>query len=106
MITSIVPAVEKGAGAPKRSGSLAFGRRTWLVLALALLVGGAALNWSWLVAAGIAPLLLAFAPCAAMCALGLCMKPGAESCKRQDSVGDPALAPIPVETGKLSGMST
>lgn len=32
------------------------------------------LIWSWLVALGIAPLLLALAPCAAMCALGLCMK--------------------------------
>ena len=27
-----------------------------------------ALNWSWLVAAGVAPLLLTFLPCAAMCA--------------------------------------
>jgi len=41
-------------------------------------VGGAAtlaalaLGWPWLVAAGLAPLILAFAPCAAMCALGLC----------------------------------
>jgi hypothetical protein len=34
---------------------------------------GAALNWSWLVAVGIAPLLLTVLPCAAMCALGLCM---------------------------------
>jgi membrane protein DedA with SNARE-associated domain len=32
---------------------------------------GLALNWSWPVAAGVAPLLVALAPCAAMCALGL-----------------------------------
>lgn len=47
-----------------------------------LLVGGAALSliaaglvwqWSWLVAIGVAPLLLSAAPCVAMCALGLCM---------------------------------
>jgi hypothetical protein len=47
-----------------------------------LAIGGAALGviaaavlwqWSWLVAIGVAPLLLAMAPCAAMCGLGLCM---------------------------------
>jgi hypothetical protein len=34
---------------------------------------GAAFNWSWLVAVGIVPLLITLLPCAAMCALGLCM---------------------------------
>lgn len=51
----------------------------WIVLALGSLVImiGAVLNWSWLVAIGIAPILLALVPCAAMCALGLCaMKMG------------------------------
>ena len=47
-----------------RFGLLAIG-----ALALGL---GAYSSWGWLVAAGIAPLLLTFAPCAAMCALGLC----------------------------------
>ena len=36
-------------------------------------------NWGWLVAAGIAPLLLSAGPCLAMCALGLCMKGGRKS---------------------------
>ncbi len=49
------------------------GRRGLLVLAAAVLVAGLALNWRWLVAAGIAPLLLSALPCVAMCALGLCM---------------------------------
>ena len=49
------------------------GRRGLLVLAVAVVVAGAALNWSWLAAAGVAPLLLGLLPCAAMCALGLCM---------------------------------
>jgi hypothetical protein len=46
----------------------------WVLLALGggVLTLGAALNWSWLVAAGIAPILIAAAPCAVMCALGLC----------------------------------
>lgn len=57
------------------------GRRGVIVLAAVVLAAGAALNWSWLVAAGIAPVLLALLPCAAMCALGLCMnKLSGQSC--------------------------
>ena len=48
-------------------------RRSLLILGGAAAVAGLVANWSWLVAVGIAPLLLAVAPCAAMCALGLCM---------------------------------
>ncbi len=51
------------------------GRRRLTILAMAVLGVGAYFNWPWLVAAGMAPLLLALAPCAAMCALGLCMMP-------------------------------
>ena len=39
----------------------------------AVVIGGLALNWGWLTAIGVAPILLAVAPCAIMCALGLCM---------------------------------
>jgi YHS domain-containing protein len=49
------------------------GRRTPFVLAAALIVAGIASNWGWLVAAGVAPILIALLPCAVMCALGLCM---------------------------------
>ena len=49
------------------------GRRTLFVLATVLIVGGMVLNWGWLVAAGLAPIILALLPCAVMCALGLCM---------------------------------
>jgi hypothetical protein len=49
------------------------GRRAWLAIAALAGLGGLVLNWSWLVAVGVAPLLLAILPCAAMCALGLCM---------------------------------
>jgi len=48
-------------------------RRTLLVVAaLILLATGMFVKWDWLVAAGIAPLILGLLPCAAMCALGLC----------------------------------
>ena len=49
------------------------GRRTaLLVLAPAGVVSGLYFGWSWLVAAGLAPIIAALAPCVAMCALGLC----------------------------------
>ena len=49
------------------------GNRFGLLAIGALVLGvGAYSSWGWLVAAGIAPLLLTFAPCAAMCALGMC----------------------------------
>lgn len=56
------------------------------VLAVAIVGAGLALNWSWLVAAGIAPILVALAPCAAMCALGLCMnRMGGKSCETKNA---------------------
>lgn len=68
------------------------GRRGLIFLAVAVLGVGAVLNWGWLVAIGIAPILLALAPCAAMCALGLCaMKGGGKSCSsgNQSAKGTP-----------------
>ena len=44
-----------------------------LSIAGVAIVAGLGFNWSWLVAIGVAPLILAVLPCAAMCALGLCM---------------------------------
>jgi hypothetical protein len=45
----------------------------FLVASGALIVGaGLYLNWPAVVALGLAPLILTFAPCALMCALGLC----------------------------------
>jgi hypothetical protein len=49
------------------------GRRGLLLLGAVAVAGGLASSWGWLVAAGVAPLLLSVLPCAAMCALGLCM---------------------------------
>lgn len=47
------------------------GRRMLIPVALVIVGCGLLLNWSWVVAAGMAPLLLAVLPCAVMCALGL-----------------------------------
>jgi hypothetical protein len=71
---------EQGADSASLTEQLLYALRYYLasrrgLIALGLLaVGiGVALNWSWFVAAGLAPVILALAPCAAMCALGLCM---------------------------------
>lgn len=70
------------------------GRRGLILLAIAVLGAGMALNWGWLVAIGVAPVLLAVVPCAAMCALGLCMKGGSKSC----SPGDQSAPKRPTKT--------
>lgn len=65
------------------------GRRGLIVLAVAVLAAGTYFGWGWLVAAGIAPILLALAPCAAMCALGLCMSRGSgTSCSSGKNAAD------------------
>ena len=55
----------------------------WVLLALGggVLAIGAALNWGWLVAVGVAPILVAAAPWAVMCALGLCAMKMTGGCK-------------------------
>jgi hypothetical protein len=67
------------------------GRNGVIALIVLAVVTGAALNWSWLVAVGIAPVLITVLPCAAMCALGLCMnKMAGGSCSTEtDSVETP-----------------
>lgn len=66
-------------------------RRGLLVLAGLVIVAGLALNWSWLAAAGIAPILISVLPCLAMCALGLCMnRSGGKSCSTAASNAGPA----------------
>lgn len=69
---------------------LPLGRRELILAAAALIGAGMALNWGWLSAVGAAPLILALAPCAAMCAVGLCMKGGSKSCGNET---DPSAGP-------------
>lgn len=64
------------------------GRRALIAVAVIALAGGLWLGWPALVAAGIAPFLVAFAPCAVMCALGLCMgKSGSAKADRPGLTG-------------------
>jgi len=49
------------------------GRRAYIAAAMVVGGGGLALGWGWLAAVGVLPILLAVLPCAAMCAIGLCM---------------------------------
>ena len=52
-------------------------RRRLLLVSVTIMIGsGMALNWGWLTATGLAPILVSLAPCGVMCGLGLCMKSG------------------------------
>jgi hypothetical protein len=49
-----------------------------------------ALNWGWLTAIGLAPVLVSLAPCAVMCGLGLCMKGGSgKGCSKSPEGASP-----------------
>ncbi len=96
-----VPLVQRKGGTLNLARPFPFsGRQVLIALAAAALVGGAALNRGWLVALGIAPLLLSLAPCIAMCALGLCMMRGSKGCGSQRSPGDQQLQPVPVKLSR------
>ena len=70
------------------------GRRGVLALAGFAAVVGIGANWSWLVAAGIAPLLISLLPCAVMCGLGLCMsRMMGGSCSGKGDAAKDAAAP-------------
>jgi hypothetical protein len=70
-------------------------RRLLLAVAILALVAGAALNWGWLVALGVAPVLQLLLPCAVMCGLGVCcMKMmGGTGEKQPGQFGNPAETP-------------
>lgn len=94
MANTPLPSASSASGA---APPLRLGKQTLLLVAGAAIVAGLALNWSWLAAVGIAPILLSLAPCALMCGLGFCMKGGAgKSC----SSGDTVAAEPPVATSR------
>jgi len=62
---------------------------TRILLLTGLVAIGMFFNWSWFVAAGVAPIILSILPCAAMCALGLCIRPGKKgSCSKDSANSD------------------
>ncbi|ASQ14957.1 hypothetical protein [Sinorhizobium meliloti] len=84
------------------------GRRGLIAAAVAVGIPSLWIGWPWLVVAGIAPILIALAPCAIMCALGYCAMRGTTSrneasgssldggeagcCSRSQSVEDAAVS--------------
>jgi hypothetical protein len=63
-------------GTTRRSGWRRFlTGRIAIVVGLVVIAGGglAVGGWGWLVAAGLAPIILSLLPCLVMCGLGLCM---------------------------------
>jgi len=76
------------------------GRRGLIALAAIALAVALPFGWGWLVAAGLAPLVIALLPCAAMCALGLCLgKRGTGECSTSEtgrsSAARSAETPVP-----------
>lgn len=65
-------------------------RQILILVAVGLAAGAAGLGWPWLAAAGLAPILLSIAPCAAMCALGICAM---KACGKAEA------APVPSPDG-------
>jgi len=49
------------------------GQRGLILASMAIIAAGLYLNWGWVAAIGAAPLVLALAPCAVMCGLGVCV---------------------------------
>ena len=81
----------------------------WALLALGagVLFAGSALNWSWLVAAGIAPILLSTLPCLVMCGLGVCMlcRSGEKQSMASRDAADDAISPPAAGVAKIDGVS-
>ena len=59
-------------------------KRLLIITAMGVIGGGMALNWGWLTAIGVAPLIFALAPCAVMCGFGMCaMCKSSGSCSKE-----------------------
>lgn len=63
-------------------------RRVMILGSMAVIGAGFAFNWNWLTAVGAAPLILALAPCAVMCGLGMCMTGGSKSCSSKTKLAE------------------
>lgn len=91
-MTSII---NTGASGIKRSvainalRSILSGRRKLILLGAAGLAISLLLSWNWLVAAGLASLLLTALPCVVMCAAGLCMSRMSHGSKTPNTINLP-----------------
>ena len=73
-------------------------RNLLIGLALAGGAGALVLGWDWLVAAGLASIIVAVAPCLVMCALGLCM--GRQKKSDPSAAATPPAMPGPDPIGR------
>lgn len=73
-----------------KTRSVTGSRKLWFAIGALVLIAGLGLNWGWLMAVGVAPLLIAFLPCAVMCGLSLCMMNGTKGCKGGNTEQAPA----------------
>src|SRR5262249_54193299 len=76
-------------------------------LGAGVLLTGIALNWSWLVAVGIAPILLSTLPCLVMCGLGVCMlcRSSEKQTTASRDAADAAIPPAAPGVAKIDGVS-
>ena len=76
-------------------------RRALWILGAGAVTTGLIFSWGWLAAIGVAPILVAALPCAAMCALGLCMNKmsGRSSCSQDAKSARPDTAALPEPPG-------
>ncbi len=83
------------AGAGQRGSWWSAHKRQVLIgLGLGVVVLGALLNWTWLGAVGVAPIILALLPCVAMCAIGVCaMRGGKQACHGAEQGKESSAAP-------------
>ena len=65
-----------------------FSRRQTVIVAMIAVGVGLWFNWGWLVATGVAPLIVTFAPCAVMCATGYCVMCKSKGCDAAKSPVD------------------
>jgi len=80
----------------------------WTLLALgafAVVLGLTFGGWGWLVAAGLAPVILSTLPCLVMCGLGACMmcRSGKKESASPPGAVDAATSASALGTGKMSG---
>lgn len=81
--------------------SWATSRQGMIVIGLAAVALALGFSWNWLVAIGAASLILSFAPCAVMCALGMCMMGRGKSSGTTQDASDAPGQPNTVDLARV-----